>query len=228
MVVGDGMMARAFSAFRDRADVVIFASGVSNSLEIDPAAFDREMELLKRIRADNPGALLVYFGTCSVDDPERRDTPYVQHKLKMETMLSVSERPWLVLRVPLAIGRNPRSRTLAQFLHERTLSGQPFEVWEGAARYPIDVDDVFRIGSQFINDPAMWTRCINVALRAFPVRDFVRVMEGIIGRKANYALVRKGQHYKLDCPEILQVASELNLDLSERYLERVLHKYFDK
>jgi hypothetical protein len=42
MVVGDGMMTEAFSAFRDNAEVVIFASGVSNSLEIDPAAFHRE------------------------------------------------------------------------------------------------------------------------------------------------------------------------------------------
>jgi len=227
MVVGDGMMARAFSAFRDRADVVIFASGVSNSLETGAAAFDRERVLLKRVRTDNPGALLVYFGTCSVDDPERRDTPYVRHKLEMESLLAASGGPWLVLRVALAIGRNPRSLTLAQFLHERIMRGQPFEVWEGAARFPVDVEDVFRIGSRFIDDPAMRNRCINVALRPFPVRDFVRVMEGIVGRKANCTLVRKGQHYKLDCPEVLQVAGELQLDSSERYLQRVLHKYFD-
>jgi hypothetical protein len=221
------MIARAFAAFRDSADIVIFASGVSNSLETDPAAFERESKLLKQVRLDRPGALLVYFGTCSVDDPERRDTPYVQHKLQMESALAASGGRWLVLRVPLAIGRNPRSRTLAQFLHERIVLGQPFEVWKGAGRFPIDVDDVFRIGSRFINDPAMWNRRINVALRPFPVRDFVRVMEGIVGRKANYTLVRKGQHYKLDCPEVRQVATELNLDLSDRYLERVLHKYFD-
>jgi nucleoside-diphosphate-sugar epimerase len=228
MVVGDGMMARAFAAFRDRADVVILASGVSNSLETDPAEFDRERALLKRVRTDNPGALLVYFGTCSVDDPERRDTPYVQHKLGMESVLLASAGPWLVLRIPLAIGRNPRSRTLAQFLHERIMRGQPFEIWEGAARFPIDVDDVYRIGSRFINDPAMWKCCINVALRAFPVRDFVLIMERIVGRKANCTLVPRGRHYELDCPEVLQVASELNLDLSERYLERVLRKYFDE
>jgi dTDP-4-dehydrorhamnose reductase len=227
MVVGDGMIARAFAAFRGSADIVIFASGVSNSLETNPAAFEREAKLLKQVRMAHPSALLVYFGTCSVDDPERRDTPYVQHKLQMESALAAAEGPWLVLRVPLAIGRNPRSRTLAQFLHERIVHGQPFEVWEGAARFPIDVDDVFRIGSRLISDPAVWNRCINVALRSFPVRDFVRIMEDIVGKKANYTLVRKGRHFKLDCPEVLQVASELNLDMGERYLERVLHKYFD-
>jgi nucleoside-diphosphate-sugar epimerase len=226
MVVGDGLMARAFSAFRDSTDVVIFASGVSNSRETSLVEFDRESELLKWTRTNNPGALMVYFGTCSIEDPEQRETPYVRHKVEMETMLAASAGPWLVLRVPLAIGRNPRSRTLAQFLHERISGGQPFEVWEGAARYPIDVDDVFRIGSRFIQDPVMWNRRINVALRPFPVRDFVRAMESIVGRKANYTVVPKGRHYKIECPEILQVASELNLDLGERYLERVLQKYF--
>jgi nucleoside-diphosphate-sugar epimerase len=145
----------------------------------------------------------------------------------MESMLSASGGSWLVLRIPLAIGRNPGSRTLAQFLHECIAHGKPFDVWEGAARFPVDVDDVFRIGSRFINDPALWNRRINVALRPFPVRDFVRVMEEIVGRKANYTLVRKGQRYQLDCPEVRQVAGELGLDLGERYLERVLRKYFD-
>jgi hypothetical protein len=168
----------------------------------------------------------VYFGTCSVHDPERQDTPYVRHKLAMESLLASAAGPWLVLRVPLAIGHNPGSRTLAQFLHERILTGQPFEVWKGAGRFPLDVDDLVRIGSRFIDDPAMWNRRINVALRAFPVLEFVRILEGIVGRKANYALVPKGEHFKLDCPEVLQIAGELRLDLSERYLERVLRKYF--
>lgn len=221
------MMARAFAAFSDRSDVVVFASGVSNSLETDRAAFDREGELLNRVRRESRGSLFVYFGTCSVNDPERRETLYVQHKLAMEAMVAAFEGPWQVLRIPLAIGRNPRSRTFAQFLHEHILRAQPFQVWEGAVRFPIDVDDVLRIGSRFISDPDMWNRCINVALRPFPVLDFVRVMEKIVGRKAIYSLVPRGHHYGLECPEVLQVASELDLDFSESYLERVLRKYFD-
>ena len=228
MVVGNGLIAKAFAAFRDRQDVVVFASGVSNSLEIDPAAFRREADLLRRVRDEHPRALLVYFGTCSVEDEEQRNTPYVGHKIAMEGLLAASPGPWLVLRVPLAIGNNPGSRTLARFLHDRILSGEPFEVWGGANRFPIDVDDVFRIGSRFIADPAMWNRSINVALRAFPVTEFVRVMERILGRKALYSVVPKGKPFRLDCPEVLKVAAELELDFGDQYLERVLRKYFEK
>jgi len=228
MLVGDGLMARAFAAFRDNKDVAIFASGVSNFLETDPAAFARERALLMRVRTANPGALLTYFGTCSTDDPERRDTPYVRHKLDMESLLAASDAPWLVLRVALAIGHSPGSRTLAQFVYDRVALGESFEVWQGASRYPIDVEDVFRIGNRLMLDAKMRNRRINIALRAYPVLEFVRAIESIVGRKANYVLVPKGRTYDVRCPEVAELASELGLDFSDRYLERVLRKYFSE
>jgi nucleoside-diphosphate-sugar epimerase len=226
MVVGNGLLARAFSCFRDEEGVVVFASGVSNSLEVDPEPFTRERQLLMRTRAENPEKLFVYFGTCSVDDPERRDTPYVAHKLALEKALATSPGPWLVLRLPLAIGRGQRGPTLAQFLHDRIVRGENFEVWRHASRYPIDVEDAVRIAERFIRDPSLQNRIINVALRAFPVVEFVRCMERILGRKASCSIAEKGARYRISCPEVESVAHELNLDFSDQYLERVLRKYF--
>jgi nucleoside-diphosphate-sugar epimerase len=221
------MMAKAFTAFEHHAGVLIFASGVANSLETAPSAFQRERELLRRARADHPDALLVYFGTCSVDDPGRRQTPYVRHKLEMESILMASEHPWMVLRLPLAIGPQHRGNTLAEFLHGRISRGEPFEVWVRSTRYPIDVEDAFRIASRLIADRSMWRRTINVALRAFPILDFVRILEDINRKKALYTLVQKGEHYEVQCPEVARLASELSLDFGEGYLATVLHKYFE-
>ena len=142
------MMARAFAAFERDQEVVIFASGVSDSLETDAAAFQRERDLLLRTRAAYPRALLVYFGTCSVYDPDRRDTPYVRHKLEMESFLEASPGPWLVLRLPLALGHGHRGHTLGRFLYEHIQRGETFEVWAGSTRYPIDVEDVLRIAKR--------------------------------------------------------------------------------
>lgn len=221
-------MAKAFSAFNDNAEIVIFASGVSNSLETSQSAFCREKDLLRRTRDDNPGALLVYFGTCSAEDPDRRETPYVRHKIEMESILAASPYPWMVLRLPLAIGRGHRGQTLARYLHERILLGEPIEVWAHSIRYPIDVEDVVRIATRLVGDQTMWNRRINIALRAFSVLDFVRIIEEITGRSATYTLVQKGQHYELQCPEVARLASELQLDFSEGYLELVLRKYFER
>jgi nucleoside-diphosphate-sugar epimerase len=226
VVVGDGMMAQAFRAFESRKDVVIFASGVSDSNETSEAAFRRESNLLTKTRAAYRDALLVYFGTCSVNDPERRATPYVRHKLAMESVIASSECPWMIFRLPLAIGPIHRSPTLGNFLHRRILRGERFEVWTRSTRYPLDVDDAVRIVSRLIGDQSMWRRTINIALRAFHVVDFVRVMEQITQRKAVYELVEKGGHYELHCPEVNALAAEMGLDRSEAYLERVLRKYF--
>jgi len=226
VIVGHGMMANAFSAFAGNAAVVIFASGVSDSTETRPAAFRRESELLRRTRAEHSDALLVYFGTCSVNDPDRRDTPYVRHKLEMESLLKASPGPWLVLRLPLAIGPRHRGNTLANYLHDRIIHGRPFEVWAGSTRYPVDVEDAFRVASRLIAEPSMWRRTINIALRAFPVLEFVRILEDITGRRALYTLVQRGHHYELQCPEVAGLADELHLDAGDDYLDRVLRKYF--
>jgi uncharacterized protein YbjT (DUF2867 family) len=226
VVVGDGMMAQAFSAFAADPGVVIFASGVSDSTETRTSAFARERGLLQRTRAQNPGALLVYFGTCSVNDADRRDTPYVRHKLEMEALLKASPGPWMVLRLPLAIGPGHRGNTLANYLHTRIVRGDPFEVWAGSTRYPVDVEDAFRIAARLIADRSMWRKTINIALRAFPVLEFVRVLEEAAGRRAAYTLVQRGRHYELPCLEVARLAGELHLDLGEHYLENVLRKYF--
>ena len=68
MIVGHGLLARAFATFVDDEGTLIYAAGVSNSLETDPTAFARERHTLEAARAAHPNRLLVYFGTCSADD----------------------------------------------------------------------------------------------------------------------------------------------------------------
>lgn len=220
------MLAHAFASFGARHDVVVFASGVADSLETREAAFARERALLQETRTAHPDALLLYFGTCSVDDPDRRDTPYVRHKLAMEALVREARSPWLVLRLPLAIGRGHRGNTLAKFLYERIARGEPFEVWTRSTRYPIDVEDVVRIVDRLVADPAMRRRTVNVALRPYRVIDFVRALERITGRTAACTLVERGGHYEVRCPEVDALRRELQIDANEGYLERVLRKYF--
>jgi nucleoside-diphosphate-sugar epimerase len=220
------MMARAFGDYARDPGVLVFASGVSDSMEQRPAAFDRERGLLTQALAAHRDALLLYFGTCSIYDPGRRETPYVRHKLAMEELISTAPNPWMVLRLPLAIGPGHRGNTLANYLYERIQRGEPFDVWAGATRYPIDVEDSFRIASRLLADRALWRRRINVALRPYRIMAFVDILERIMEKRANYSLLQKGRSYEIDCPEVAKVAPELQLDMSEGYLEKVLRKYF--
>lgn len=226
MVVGGGMIATAFSKFDSDDRVLIFASGVSNSLESDPAAFAREKRLLLEVGGEHTDKLFVYFGTCSVCDPDRRATPYVEHKLEMESIVAQTLPHWMIIRLPLAVGPAHHATTLASAFHDRISTGQSFEVWQGATRYPIDVADAVRIVGRFVSDNGMWNKKINVALRSFPVLEFVREIEKIVGQPGNYKLVPKGRDYEIPTPEVLSVAREMGLDYGDHYLRRVLRKYY--
>ena len=226
MVVGSGMMAQAFPDYAESTRTVIFASGVSNSLETDPRAFAREQALLADVRNANPQALLVYFSTCSIEDADRKNTPYVRHKLAMESFLEMSPGNWLIFRLPLVIGRGHRGATLAQFLYRKISEGKPFEIWANATRYPIDVDDVSAIAQEFIERREFFNRRINIALRSYPVMEFVRIMEKIVSKEARYVPVDRGAHQEIICPEVDQMADKFHIDASDGYLERVLRKHF--
>jgi hypothetical protein len=90
----------------------------------------------------------------------------------------------------------------------------------------LDVDDAYRIASRLILDPAMRRRAVNIALRAYPVVDFVRILENITGKTATCKLVNKGQHYEVSCPELPLLLEELGISPRADYLEKVLRKYF--
>ena len=93
--------------------------------------------------------VFVYFGTCSVADPEVRHTAYVQHKLAMEQMVSAHSRN-LILRLPQVAGKTPNPHTLLNFLYGRIARSESFNLWSKARRNIIDVADVTAIAEQLI------------------------------------------------------------------------------
>ena len=61
MVIGNGLIASAFERYKNNDDIIIFASGVSNSQETSELAFNREINLMKRYL--NLDKKLIYFST---------------------------------------------------------------------------------------------------------------------------------------------------------------------
>ena len=61
MVIGKGLIAKRFYSYESDSDILIFASGVSNSKNRDEALFARELELLQNTINTYPDKVLVYF-----------------------------------------------------------------------------------------------------------------------------------------------------------------------
>lgn len=227
MIFGNGLLARAFfPAYASRKDVLVFASGVSNSLETSESSFARERETLTSA-IDGHHGKLVYFGSCSVGDNDRQATPYARHKLQMEAL--VLARPGgLVLRLPQVVGRTDNPHTLTNFLHGKIVRGDEFCIWANAERNLIDADDVAAIGSvavERLDETESQVMCIG-ARRSIPMLELIAAFERVLARKASFRMEPRGAALSFDTSEAEAIAAALGIDLGGNYVERVLRKYY--
>lgn len=230
MLIGSGLLAQAFtSAFAQREDVCIYAAGVSNSSCADAGEFERERRrLAEALRLSALADAFVYFGTCSVADPEARDTPYVCHKLAMEQLVAGHPRH-LILRLPQVAGRTPNPHTLLNYLYARISRSEPFCLWNNAQRNIIDVDDVEAIASQLIADPGTRNVTLNIAnADSYRMADIVGSMEKAAGKRAICEIAERGSGYPIDIRAILPVLGAAGVKFGEGYLDRVMGKYYGR
>jgi nucleoside-diphosphate-sugar epimerase len=227
MIIGSGLLAKAFE---DRLGsdprVCIFASGVSNSQCTDPAEFERENRLLRdTLMRMPPDGLFVYFSTCSVADPAAAGSPYVLHKLAMESLIS----DWpshLICRLPQVAGRTPNPHTLLSYLASCISTGRRFSIWSGASRNVIDVDDVAALVGEVIKTGVNIIKTLNIASPAnHPMTEIVSAMENAMQKKAVFERVERGCSYDIDVRDILPLCNSAGVDFQNDYLDRVIRKY---
>jgi nucleoside-diphosphate-sugar epimerase len=224
MVVGHGLLARAFSAYADDDRFVIFASGVANSLETDAASFAREHKLFAGVASRLGRGCLVYFSTLSVLEPGPFSA-YVEHKLAMED--EVRRLPsHLVVRLPQVVGRSDNPATLVNFLVHRILSGTEFDLWVDARRNLIDVEDVVKIVGHILEAGSIRNDTVEIAspfnLRA---EDLVHMIERILGKRAVARKVHAGHAPTIDISRLSPLFAASAVHFPPEYVERVLRKY---
>lgn len=230
MIIGSGLLANSFpDTFRTQEDVCIYAAGVSNSGCTDQFAFDRERQLLvNALKTFSNANKFVYFGTCSVADPEAKLAPYVLHKLKMESLV-LEHSNGLVLRLPQVAGNTSNPHTLLNYLYTCISSGKSFDVWAKARRNIVDVMDISLITQALIKNDVDDTRIFNIANKInYSMLDIVRVMESAVGKRAIFNTVDRGSDYAIDISKISHILKILQLQFSDHYLQDVVRKYYAK
>jgi len=226
MIVGRGLLARAFEPhFGKNPDVVVFASGVSNSLETRASEFARERTLLCQLLSSE-AMRFVYFGSCGVTAIEPDLTPYMKHKREMESLV-LSAPHGLALRLPQVVGRTENHHTLTNFLRDHIVSGKHFTVWAHAERNLIDIDDIVKIGVRLTTDlPAESASVSIAAARSLLMPEIVEIFERVLGKTANCSYIGKGTPMRIDTSMIESVSAGLGIDLGDGYIARVIDKYY--
>lgn len=222
------MIASRFEEYRDDEGVVIFASGVSNSKEIKPEPFEREFQLVKSVLRRERDKLFVYFSTCSIDDPTEKGSEYIRHKLGIEKEIADSGNRYLIFRTSNVVGGNTNPHTVLNFFYRKIKSGESFEVWSGASRNLIDLDDVFRVVDYYVRKNEVVNQLLNVANpKNISPLTLVEVIEQFLETKGNYRILDKGEPFTIDSSDALKLFIENGIDCQpEVYTRNLLDKYY--
>jgi hypothetical protein len=228
MIVGSGLLARGFAPYFGESERhCVYAAGVSNSMSTDQREFDREEQRLRLALADHRSAdVFIYFGTCAANARDAPSTPYIAHKLRMET-IARTHPSYLILRLPQVAGHTTNPHTLLNFLFDRISRGERFPVWTRARRNIIDIEDAAQIGAALAIGEAIRRDCIDVAnVSDVLAADIVHVMATVVGKEAVCDLVDRGDHYPIDTSRAHAAMDRSGVAFGAGYLERVIRKYY--
>ena len=140
MIVGGGLIAKAFSKKYENDDsVIIFASGVSNSEENNISNFTRERNLLSHFLCKYPNLKFIYFSTILID---YKHNPYYTHKKEMEDLIKGNSKNYLIVRVPQLIGVSGNNNNLINYLITNIKNGINIDVYGDVKRALLDVGDL--------------------------------------------------------------------------------------
>lgn len=229
MVIGNGLIAKAFASYTEDPATIIFASGVANSNEVSPSAFAREAELLERVGCDARGRRLVYFGTCSVTDPALGSSDYVRHKRRMEDWLSAQVPNFAIVRLPNIVGGRGNPQLLVNYLVDCIERGWSFSVWQDANRNLLGVDDARLMVDHVLRRELARNRTVEIANPHFvQVIELVHAIERYIGLPARYDVRPGGGTPVIDTALSREIAAQAGIAFGAGYLERLLQRYYPK
>jgi nucleoside-diphosphate-sugar epimerase len=227
MVIGNGMIAKEFESYRDIGEIIIFASGVSDSGNTDAAAFERELNLIIETIKNNKDKLFVYFSTCSIYDLSMLQSPYVRHKIKMENFIMEHCPQFIIFRITNPIGYTKNTHTVVNYFIKNIFEKHEFEVWENASRNIIDLDDMYLVCNAILQQKMFTNSIVNVANpKNYPVLYIIHCIEKHFDIKGNYSVVNKGGGPVIDTGTVDSLYAAFNIHFNEDYLPKLLQKYF--
>jgi hypothetical protein len=104
MIVGSGDIAKILE---DREGAIFFASGVSNSNEKREEEYQREKNLLLK---QDKSKCIFYFSSISIDEVNKSQNRYLQHKKEMEELIDSSYENYSIIRIGnINWGTNPNT-----------------------------------------------------------------------------------------------------------------------
>lgn len=188
MLVGNGLIASAFVDYKDNDDVIVIASGISNSKETDYKQYKREIDLIYSFI--DTKSKIVYFSTTSVFD-KSLDTVYVNYKRYIEKLISTNFDNYLIFRLPIVIGESNNNNTFINNIKNKIIKNETIYINNMSSIYIIDIDDIKELLPNIIDNKN--NQIINVTFdnKEF-VFDIIQKMGFLLDKKVNGKIINGG------------------------------------
>lgn len=231
MIIGKGLIAKAFKEFEQDSKYLIFASGVSNSSINIEFEFNKEIELIRNTIHQYSNYIFIYFSTCSIYDDAEKGKHYVLHKLKAENFIIQNAKKYFIFRVSNVVGNSYNPNTIFNFLVSKIRQNEEITLWKYAYRNLIDVDDLCKIIKHFISINIETNKVINVAnVKSYNIIELATSIAEYVDKKLFYKIIEKGSNANINLNDVYEVYIELNLvkKFNDNYLRYLLNKYVIK
>ena len=226
MLIGNGLIANTFRFYENNNDVIIFASGVSNSKETDDFKFERELNLLKQILIFKDLKKLIYFSTCSILDDSLINSKYVNHKKKIEEFIKINFKNYIIFRIPNVISYSNNHHTSFNFFKNKIINGDEIECQTYATRYFIGINDLKKTIPFFIDSKIFNNQTINVCFNnKILIKKFIIKIGKILKIKPLLKLKNEGSDYTIDNSIFMGELLKRNYKINKNYNYNVIKQY---
>jgi nucleoside-diphosphate-sugar epimerase len=221
-IIGSGFIASSFKKhlnFIKKNNIIIYAAGISNSLEVQKKNLNVEISRFKKFIKDNKKKL-VYISTYSVNDNSRKNKLYVKNKIKIEKIIKSNNSEYIIIRLPEIIGKSKNPNTLTNFFYNNLIENKPFKVFKNSRRNLLDIDDAIKNCIRIIKINKSRNKIINLLNKKFytPLQ-IVKNFEKILNKKGIY---------KFNNTKLMKWNLKNNFFFysKENYLIKTLKKYY--
>jgi nucleoside-diphosphate-sugar epimerase len=225
VIIGNGMVANACRALSGWENDILYASGVSNSAEHRAELFEKEIDLINYYLTQlSPKGSFVYFSTTSIMDPSKSGSPYIKHKLIIESMLREKGINHLIVRLPNLVGKSRNPHTLTNFFADSIKKGKQIRLIRNAVRHLIDADDLAGILEDIRQKYGKKHTTVDVETnRPLTAHQILTLMEDAMKAKCNVA---EGEGIISEKVKDVFSSAKYIFETPENYHRTLINKYY--
>lgn len=219
MIVGSGLISSGFENV-NLNNYIIFASGVSDSNEIDYFKFKREKDLLIYYLENFKNKTLVYFN--SIVALNNIDTPYFNHKNELINLIKTYDN-YKIYNVPQVFGKNGNKNNLVNYFVHCLKNKQRIFIQKETYRSIIDINDLKNIVLKTLKTEY---KILNLAyIEILTALEILEIISDVYNITPIFTEIESGYSICSENDEIInEVLEELNIE-KHNYTKLVIEKY---